>query len=153
MALEFGDSFTGIFEKYGITKNDVIACYTLPNKVENLANGIILFIKSLHNEEYTKNILLIATQKQEGNDLLAFAYWIPNDIVTKSNSCLDVLELFTNRFGFKIKVGSQEGFFVKQSNKMLYGIIENPNDLIEVLAPPQVPCEYFVFTSENISNY
>jgi hypothetical protein len=150
MNLQFGDSFKGVFEKYGITKKDVYSCYTRSDKFEALDNGITLFLKSLQNEENIKNVLLIATQKQNEEDLLAFAYWIPKDIFTKENSCLDVLEVFTNRFGFKIKVGSKEGYFVKRSNKMIYGKIENPNDLIEVLVPQQVPCEYFVFTSENM---
>jgi hypothetical protein len=150
MTIQFGDSFKGIFEKYGITRKDVFATYTYPDKVDTLNNDITLFLKSLHDEEKTKDVLLIATQKQKGKNLLAFAYWIPKDIITSKNSCLDVLEVFTNRFGFKIKVGPEEGFFIKQSKRMSYGKIENPNDLIEVLVPQQVPCEYFVFTSENM---
>ncbi len=94
MTLQFGDSFKGVFEKYGITKKDVLSCYTHPDKFEMLDNGITLFLKSLNNKENTRNVLLIATQKQKGEDLLAFAYWIPKDIITKENLCLDVLVLY-----------------------------------------------------------
>lgn len=149
--LELGDSFEQIFkERIKISYEQVQLAYETPDKVQHLENEVTLHLKTFVHA--VKSQLLLATTLVQEQQLFAFAYWIPEEIISKDVSLLDLLELFANRYGCKIKVGETTGFFIGKTTKLIYGTLES-QEIIELMCSNQTPCNYYCFYKENnISN-
>lgn len=150
MNLILGDSFE-IFKEYEISEKDVREAFNAPERFESLENNVRLYLKSFNNSKCKRDLLLLGTQLNDNEEILAFSYWIPFDYYSLNISLLDILEIFANQFGLKIKIGDKEGYFIKYSERLISGKIVDPNAIIKILAPDQIPCEYFIFTSENLT--
>lgn len=149
MTLFLGDSFV-IFKEYQLTEKDVFSVYNKPDRLEILDNNVKLYLKNFESSDIKKKSLLLGTQLSDNRENLAFSYWVPYDYCTTKNNLIDILEIFSNQFGLKIKIGNKEGYFIKYAERLISGQIQDPNDLIKILAPDQIPCEYFIFTAENV---
>lgn len=149
MTLILGDSFN-IFREYLISEKEIFSTYNNPERLESLDNNVRLYLKSFNNKDNKRLLLLIGTQLIKNEEILAFSYWIPSEYNLQESSLLNILEIFTNQFGFKIRIGEKEAYLIRYSERFISGKIINPNSLIKVLTPEQIPCEYFIFTSENL---
>lgn len=103
-----------------------------------------------HCPEDKKIFLLLATQRQKNHRVFSFAYWIPKSIYNPHITLLDIFQVFINSFGFQLKIGNEEGYFIQFSRKLTMGKIKNPMDLIESKVPIQIPTDFHFFSNENI---
>lgn len=147
--LQFKDAFDEIFkENLKVTEDIVIEVYEQPTKEEHLENGIALFLKEFDNNHLT--YLLVATQNVNNEEIFAFAYWIPKQLVRLDISLVDIIEVFANNFGCKIKISENEGYLIRKIKKLVYGKLESPNQIIEILGSVHIPCQYYLFYKENL---
>jgi len=149
MQLFLGDSFE-VFREYKISADEVIQTHSNPDRFESLLNNVRLHLKSFTNPDDKRVLLLLGTKVNNDKEILAFAYWIPSEYNQLKGNLIDILEIFTNQFGIKVKIGGKEGYLIRSSERLISGKIENPNSLITILAPDQLPCQYFLFTSESL---
>ncbi len=138
-----------IFQEFGITDDFVHEAYSNPDCTERLLNNVSLYIKSFKSIDKKKVLLLICTQVNNGNELFVFSYWVPDEYQINKVNLVDFLELFANQFGLKIKIGNDEGYFLRISQKLISGKLTNPFSLVNIQAPEQLPCKCFLFTSES----
>jgi len=150
MNLIIADYFFNIFEKYQMTENDVLSSYNKPDRFEILENNVRLYLKYFDSSDIKRRALLVGTQLNNKDENLVFSFWVPREYCTGNGNLTDVLEIFSNQFGLRIKIGNKEGFFIRYSERLISGKIKNAFDIIKILAPDQIPCECFGFTSENV---
>lgn len=149
MKLFLGDSFD-LFKEFDISVDDVKLTYSNPDHLESLSNNVRLYLKSFSNSDDKRTLLLVGTQIRDDTEIFAFSYWVPKEYKELRSNLIDILDLFANQFGLRIKIGSSEGFLLRHSEKFISGNIEDPNSLVKILAPDQIPCQYFLFTSQNL---
>jgi hypothetical protein len=151
MALTIGDSIE-IFEDYDISKDDINLTHSHPDQFEKLQNGVRLYLKSFQNTNTKKTLLLLATQLNQGKEIFGFCYWIPSEFYNSGSNLVDLLDVFANHFGLKVKIGNDEGFFIRSAFRFIQGRIDDndPYSLVSILAPDQIPCQLFFFTSESL---
>ena len=148
MEITLTDSFYNIFkDKYYVDNESVVNTYKFPIVTQQLENNITLYLKNFDNTRLSN--LLLATQRVNNEILFAFAYWLPQSIISTDIPLLDTLEVFANQFGCKIRVSSNEGYFIREARKLIQGNLESPDQLMEILGSVHIPCESYVFYKEN----
>lgn len=149
--MKLGDAFYQIFEeKLLVTEEQVITAITSPSKTELLENGIKLYYKNFNDDKFSN--LLIASQFVNKEELFAFAYWIPEFICCQIKSPLEILKEFTSKFGCKIRIANSEGLFIEKSSQVIVGQLQSPFQIMEILENEEIPCESYLFFSENFQN-
>ena len=147
MELILSDSFRTTFEaNLRVDEEHVLATFKNPDRVQSLENSISLHLKKFDSEKLS--YLLLCTQIVRGEALFTFAYWIPEEYVVINFSLIDILEIFANNFGCKVKISEQEGYFIKKARRLINGRLESPYQLMEILSSVHIPCESFVFYNE-----
>jgi len=142
------DAYRVIYrDKLRLSDNLVLETFQKPSKRQYLENGITLSLKEFSDDHLT--YLLVGSQLNDNRELLAFAYWIPKDIINLKLSLVDNLEVFANRFGCKIKISTSDGFFLRKVRKLILGRLDNINDCVEILGSVHIPCDLYTFYNEN----
>lgn len=147
MELTLTDAFYRIVNDILYVDEEIILnTYKNPTLTQQLENSITLFLKEFGNNRLSN--LLLASQKVNDENLFAFAYWIPQELVSTDIPLLDTLEVFAHNFGCKIRVSTSEGYFIRNARKLIQGKLESPNQLMEILGSVHIPCESYVFYNE-----
>jgi len=81
--------------------------------------------------------------------LFAFAYWIPKKLIINEIALIDILEIFVDEFGCRIKISDKEGFFIRKAQKLIQHKLESLDEVIEILGSIHIPCEIYLFSKEN----
>ena len=146
--MKIGESFYQIYqEKLKVSFESLTQTIINPNEIQSIENGVTLYLKKFANEKFS--CLLIASQFVNGQEFFGFAYWIPKNIVTNLLTPLQILKAFAGRFGCKIKISDNEGYFIEKSTKVIEGRLISPFQIIEILENKDVPCETHVSTNED----
>jgi hypothetical protein len=143
-----GENFH-LFEEYDISKKEIEEAHFQYDQRQQLQNNFCLYIKSFESLNSRRRLLLLATQLVEYGEALGFAFWVPTEYKVKEATPLDILLVFANHFGFRFTIGQTQGFFIEQEQRLIYGRLENPLDLLKMEIPDAVPCECYLSASEN----
>lgn len=149
--IQFKDAFREVFkDKLKVTESIVLDTCKNPTKKENLENNITLFLKEFDNNHLTH--LLVATQNVNNEELFAFSYWIPKQLLSIDISLIDILEIFANSFGCKVKIAENEAYFFRKTRKSIQGKLESPDQIMEILGSVHIPSQSYLFFKENVDN-
>jgi hypothetical protein len=143
--LFLGDVYNEIFKpNFAINEDVVVATYNEPDFTQELKIGVKLLLKRVSNNN-TKSYLLLCIQKRNNAYFFAFSYWIPEALVSSSIELLDILSKFINIFGMTIRVGCIEDRFILETTVSLDSTLRHPEQVINILGSPHIPCEYYFF--------
>jgi hypothetical protein len=139
------------FTRYHIDEVIVKSTHENPDRTEALPNNLKLYIKSFVNPDSKKTLLLMGTYFINRKEILGFAFWVPQIFLAGNVTLIDVLKLFANQFGLRIKIGSAEGQFITWAEKLFTDKFDSANagSHVTKLAPEGVPCQLFFSTSES----
>jgi hypothetical protein len=142
----FGDMFIFFKEQFNIEERDIFATYYEFDKQQALKAGAKIFFKELNKDDKRKNLLLCIRSSSQ-SEQFAFSYWIPESIVQKGDSLLNILEIFCKEFGCKIRVSKKNtGYFFSLAEFATHmKEIQDPNEVVENLESVDIPCKTFFF--------
>ncbi|MBW4462776.1 MAG: hypothetical protein KME47_21440 [Nodosilinea sp. WJT8-NPBG4] len=142
----FGDMFILFKNEFGIEEKDVFAAYYAFDRQQDLEAGAKIFIKEINKDQNRKHLLLCIRSVGQ-LEQFAFSYWVPDFILHRSNSPINILENFCKEFGCKIRVSkSFTGYFsFKAEFVAQVEEIYDPNDVVENLESIDIPCKTFFF--------
>lgn len=102
-------------EPIGITFHDLEAAYKMAKREQVYPFGLKLY-QSVLDEK----IVVIGVDVRDGSESFLFVYFFPSEIVDSKIDLLASLEIFINRFGFKLKINQHENYIIKDNTKMLF---------------------------------
>jgi hypothetical protein len=151
MKLLLGDTYKQIFKNFQIEESQIFATYNNPDYTQDLKLGVRLFLKRIGNNS-TRSYLLLCSKELESHinnyNVLAFAYWIPRDLIESTEDLLSVLRKFVSIFGCRIRIGRIEDKFISETKIALNSRYRSPEQIIEILQPKHIPCEFYYFDDE-----
>jgi len=147
IALTIGDT-KPLFDQLGISEPQLLETLNYPNKSDFLNHGICLFAKIFKGLQGKREVLLLATRVRNGLHGFHFAFWISLEMYSEKFPLLDLLILFTHRFGVEQQIGAEKGLFIMQATKILEVDDTNYWNHIKTLVHPSVPIQFYAITNE-----
>ena len=146
--LIFGDSFQHFEKDFHISIDQALLTYYNPDEYQTLQNGVGLYYKSFSTKKLGN--LLIATQEVNNEVIFGFGYWIPSEIIQNNIPLINLLEIFANIYGLKIRIGDKESYFFSGTKTMFYGKLETPYQIVTILGNQNIPCDLMLSFKENL---
>ncbi len=149
MTLIIGENIS-LFNRFHISREEVIAAYTNPDRMQSGINKARFYIKKVHNARSRMRLLLVATKVEFKKEHFLYSFWLPEELCEEKQNPIEMLALFANLFGLKVNVGDKEGYFLQQAETLIIGNVKKLLDIIRINAPDHYPYQCFSFIQEKI---
>lgn len=146
--LILGDSFDYYSKDFNIAPSHVRAAFSTPSNYQKLPNGLELFFKQFESDNVRNRNLLLGAQYRETEVIFSFCYWLPESLHLKGIELEDVLKIFVNSFGLKVRIGNQEYYFAKDLRTSFHSRLEHPEQVISTVGDQNIPCHLHAILRE-----
>lgn len=136
------DSYFEFSESYDFDESTVFDVFDNADRNQSLDAGISLHLKRYSDRK--NDFFLLGVQIVEAEQIFAFGFWVPVDLVSGDPDLLDLLEAFSRRFGLMVEVSRMESRFFRHVRAVAKGDLRTPYQVVKVLGSPSVPYKMFL---------